>query len=119
MGWTYNMASIFFNFGTDGATAGEKIYYFDNVAFNTPLNLNDYQDVTFKVFPNPTQNTWNIQVKEVLSKVTLYDILGKELVSIQPNQLEVKIDASKLPQGLYFAKIETTNTKQTLRLLKN
>ena len=30
---TYNKLSIFFNFGTDGATAGEKIYYFDDIAF--------------------------------------------------------------------------------------
>ncbi|WP_373522807.1 T9SS type A sorting domain-containing protein [Aquiflexum sp.] len=29
----YNKASIFFNFGTTGAQAGEKTYYFDNMAF--------------------------------------------------------------------------------------
>ncbi len=33
-GWIYNKASIFFNFGTDGATAGEKTYYFDDVFFS-------------------------------------------------------------------------------------
>jgi len=32
-GWVYNKASIFFNFGTDGATAGEQTYYFDDVLF--------------------------------------------------------------------------------------
>jgi len=31
--YTFNKASIFFNFGTDGATAGEKTYLWDNVAF--------------------------------------------------------------------------------------
>lgn len=36
-GWTYNMASIYFNFGTAGANAGEKTYYFDNVSFTNPL----------------------------------------------------------------------------------
>jgi hypothetical protein len=30
---TYSKASIFFNFGTDGATAGEKTYYWDDVEF--------------------------------------------------------------------------------------
>lgn len=30
---TYDKASIFFNFGTDGATAGAKTYYWDDVAF--------------------------------------------------------------------------------------
>jgi hypothetical protein len=32
---TYDMVSIFYNFGTDGATAGEKTYYCDNVMFDT------------------------------------------------------------------------------------
>jgi hypothetical protein len=31
--WIFDKASIFFNFGTDGATAGEKVYYFDDVTF--------------------------------------------------------------------------------------
>jgi hypothetical protein len=30
---TYNKVSIFFNFGVDGTTAGEKIYHFDDIAF--------------------------------------------------------------------------------------
>ena len=30
---TYNKISIFFNFGTDGATAGEKTYYWDDIKF--------------------------------------------------------------------------------------
>ncbi len=33
---TYDKASIFFNFGTDGATAGSKTYYWDNVEFLPP-----------------------------------------------------------------------------------
>jgi hypothetical protein len=31
--FTYNKASLFFNFGVTGATAGERIYYFDDVKF--------------------------------------------------------------------------------------
>ncbi|NEN22712.1 hypothetical protein G3O08_04230, partial [Cryomorpha ignava] len=31
---TYNKASIFFNFGTDGATAGSQTYYWDDVTFD-------------------------------------------------------------------------------------
>ena len=31
--YTFNLASIFFNFGTTGADAGEKIYYWDDVMF--------------------------------------------------------------------------------------
>jgi hypothetical protein len=35
--FSYNMASIFFNFGVPGSVAGEKIYYFDDVVFGTSL----------------------------------------------------------------------------------
>ncbi len=33
LAYTYNRASIFFNFGTTGAIAGERIYFFDDLAF--------------------------------------------------------------------------------------
>ncbi len=33
LAYAYNKASIFFNFGVTGATAGAKTYYFDDVAF--------------------------------------------------------------------------------------
>ncbi len=33
LAFVYDKASIFFNFGTTGAVAGEKTYYFDDVAF--------------------------------------------------------------------------------------
>ena len=33
LAFSFNKLSIFFNFGTTGATAGERIYYFDDVKF--------------------------------------------------------------------------------------
>ena len=35
---TYDLATIFFNFGTDGATAGAKTYYFDDMAWVSTAN---------------------------------------------------------------------------------
>ena len=40
LAYSYNKASIFFNFGINGATAGEKTYYFDDVKFGgAPVQL--------------------------------------------------------------------------------
>jgi Ig-like domain CHU_C associated len=35
LAYNFNKVSIFFNFGVTGATAGERIYYFDDVTFGT------------------------------------------------------------------------------------
>ena len=62
-GWIYNMASIFFNFGTEGAIAGEKIYYFDEVKFDTSSIGSTDEDETLlsvpsssiMIYPNPAE----------------------------------------------------------------
>jgi len=47
--FTYDKVSIFFNFGTDGATAGEQTYYFDDIMFFTPPPLDQIDlPVTFE-----------------------------------------------------------------------
>ena len=46
--YTYDMLSIFYNFGVDGATAGEQTYYCDDVEFGGESQTTFY-DVTFKV----------------------------------------------------------------------
>jgi beta-glucanase (GH16 family) len=60
--FTYDKLTIFFNFGTDGNTAGEKIYYWDDVTFiggssgggNSPFAATDFEPVggpyAFNVF---------------------------------------------------------------------
>ncbi len=50
LAYTFDKASIFFNFGVTGAAAGEKTYYFDNVIFGTGV-ATDYM-VTFSVNMN-------------------------------------------------------------------
>lgn len=62
----YQKCSIFFNFGTDGATAGEKTYYWDDVEFDggtvepKPLLASDVQD-NFENDGWATIDTWKFQ----------------------------------------------------------
>ncbi len=42
LSFSYNKASIFFNFGTTGAVAGERTYYFDDVKFGASSNYASY-----------------------------------------------------------------------------
>jgi hypothetical protein len=51
LAYSYNKASVFFNFGTNGATAGEKTYYFDDLQFVQGGGATSY-NVTFNVDMN-------------------------------------------------------------------
>ncbi|MCS4432746.1 T9SS type A sorting domain-containing protein [Aquiflexum gelatinilyticum] len=53
LAFNYNKASIFFNFGTTGAVAGEKTYYFDDMAFGAAVELKS-QVITFPAIASKT-----------------------------------------------------------------
>lgn len=55
--YTYNLLSIFFNYGVTGADAGEKTYYSDDVTFGDAVVV-DNSKVTFKVDMNDYEGTY-------------------------------------------------------------
>jgi hypothetical protein len=120
-GWAYNMASIFFNFGTDGPTAGEKTYYFDDVAFGTGFTsispLFEVEGVD--VFPNPAQTHWKISsTKAPIKQIELFDLQGKRLLFIKRITDHVIIHANEFADGVYIAKVHTDLGIKTLKLMK-
>ncbi|WP_431158918.1 T9SS type A sorting domain-containing protein [Winogradskyella poriferorum] len=94
--------------------------YIDNIYFhnNQVLSTDQFETAEFSVFPNPTNNDWNINGNSEITKLALFDILGKEVLSIAPNSNEVTIDATSFKTGVYFARIEGVNGTKTVKLIR-
>lgn len=94
--------------------------YIDNIYLhkNTTLNTSDLSLNQFKAYPNPTANTWNISSTSTITKVQVFDVLGKSVININPNNNATVIDATILPSGLYFARVEGDNGTKTIKLIK-
>jgi len=120
MGWTYNMASIFFNFGTAGAVAGEMTYYFDDVEFGPfALGLDDIEIDGFTVAPNPTKDQWTVSTANVSVKLMeVFDIQGRKVLSLEPNGSFAKIDASSFANGVYLLRTTTDLGMKSVLLIK-
>tara|TARA_R110002049_G_scaffold162031_1_gene327648 strand:+ start:2103 stop:4217 length:2115 start_codon:yes stop_codon:yes gene_type:complete len=100
---------------------GNGDFYFDNIYFskNLPLSINDFAKIAFRTYPNPTQDSWTVKTKNInMVSIKVYDILGKNVLSISPNASEAKIDGSSLRTGLYFAQVKTANGVSSLKLVK-
>ena len=96
--------------------------YFDNLYFhnNTVLGTDDFEISGLKTYPNPTQNSWTVKTGgSKISAVEVFDILGKNVLSVSPDSQEAKIDGSQLSKGIYLAKISSESGSKTLRLIKN
>ncbi len=95
-------------------------YIIDNITLGaTVLSIDDFELSSLKAYPNPTQDNWIVKSKnQKISSIQVYDILGKQVLSLTPDTSEATIDGSSLKAGLYFAKIKSDNSLQSIKLVK-
>jgi hypothetical protein len=85
-----------------------------------------FESVTFQsgrdfiISPNPASQTLNVYLPNGFenSKLTVFDVLGKEIFTVVLNKLHSSINISKWNSGIYLVRISTETTTQTKRFVK-
>ena len=74
----------------------------------------------FKVYPNPTQKTLNVEFPTSIQKarVAVYNVLGSLVLQTEMDQFNSKINTSAWNSGVYIMNISTSNFSQTKRIIK-
>ena len=95
--------------------------YYDNLyVHKNTLGINEFDNASFNVFPNPSRDSWTVKTKDIaMSSIQVFDVLGKSVMTITPNSSETVIDGSNLKTGLYFARITTNGNINTVKLIKD
>ena len=88
-----------------------------------PLSVSENNLENIFIYPNPVKDILNIQNVYLDSKISVFDILGKNYEINAINNFErnsISFDTSELEKGLYFLKLEYTDTRQskTFKLIK-
>jgi hypothetical protein len=129
--WTTNWGASAFPSGTgtqDGANipvglAGNYSVTFDRLSgqynFFQLLGTEDFEKYQLLVYPNPSSGIWNFSSNnENILSFQLNDSAGKKVATETVNNFNFSFDASKMPSGLYFGKIETTSASSFAKLVK-
>jgi hypothetical protein len=129
--WSTNWGSNTFPAGT-GAVDGQEIPVLAgtyNITFNrltgeynfATLSIADFKPSKAIVYPNPTNNIWNLSSNnnEVITNLQLIDVSGKIILNQNNASDTMSVDAASLTNGIYFAKIKTETGQQTIKLMKN
>ena len=80
--------------------------------------IDDFANEVFSIYPNPVQESLNIQSQDVIDTVEIFDILGKLVISEKPNTVSPSLNTSGLAPGSYLAKVTIGNASKTVKIIK-
>ncbi len=90
-----------------------------NITEGSTLSLDDVEnEAVFTYYPNPVKNTLTLNAQNNIENVTMYNMLGQEVLRAKPDALNSDLDMSDLANGTYFVKVTIANTTETIRVIK-
>ena len=74
----------------------------------------------FMISPNPASSTINVYLPKGFenAKLSVFDVLGKEIYHVELNSLHSTINITKWNSGVYLVRIATDTDSQTKRFVK-
>ncbi len=94
-----------------------KNYFIIGAAAGT----NETNEIQTKIFPNPAKNLMNIESKNDITSLQIFDIMGKEILSKIPEKLtqnlQINLSEILIPKGIYFIKIQSLEGFITQKLI--
>jgi hypothetical protein len=72
----------------------------------------------FSVYPNPVIDVLNLSYITAISKISVLNLLGQEVIALPVNVAQSKIDMSGLSSGTYLVKITIGDIVNTIKVIK-
>jgi hypothetical protein len=88
------------------------------VTVHYDLNTHAFTKTQITVYPNPADALVTVTGTSIIEHLTLFNLLGQEVISAAPNALTAQVDMSALQPGAYLVKVKTLHGSGVIKLLK-
>ncbi|MBO3117361.1 VCBS repeat-containing protein [Winogradskyella sp. DF17] len=90
-----------------------------NIVEGSALSINESNLGQFFYYPNPVSDILTLNsALDTIKEVTIFNMLGQQVMQLQPNALTSKLDMSNLQTGTYFVRVTSNNVIETTRVVK-
>ncbi len=80
--------------------------------------VEENQNLSFELYPNPSKNTVNIVSHELIRELVVFSMDGKIISSQKVNSKTTTLDISSFPKGNYVVKVATENAIGHSKIVK-
>jgi hypothetical protein len=95
--------------------------YYDNIYFYrapTSLGTEQFEKSNVKMYPNPVKNTLTIEANGSIDKVSIYNILGQEVMVSSPKANATTLQTNNLSKGVYVVKTDIEGSISISKIIK-
>ncbi|HLW31505.1 MAG TPA: T9SS type A sorting domain-containing protein, partial [Aequorivita sp.] len=82
------------------------------------LSVNNNTIEGFDFYPNPTHDVLNISAKKNIESVSLYNLLGQEVMATKVGATSSEINLSNLSAGTYLMEVTLDGETGTYKIMK-
>ncbi len=117
----YNVLTLMLGYNGANDASAEATFLFDDIQI--VANLSDGIDQTLNlddinIYPNPAKDVLTISSKnDSIKTIALFDVLGNQVIVLNPNSLNATIDVSDFASGIYIARISTPTATGSLKVI--
>lgn len=119
-----SMASFSFNFVTGAEPTHEGVILIDNVVVSlldssgNTLDLREIDTPKFVTYPNPLREVLYIKGSSKVDNVSIYDLMGRNVLKASPNKSDFNLDVSNLNKGVYMVDLKSAGKTTTIKVVK-
>ena len=82
------------------------------------LSVEDNVIQGFSLYPNPVNDRLHLTALDNIDELSVYNLLGQEVLRTQPKVLNTQVDMSNLPTGMYVVKVKVGQQLGSYRIVK-
>ena len=99
--------------------SGPATIYIDNFYFwKAPMSVSTFNTPKVRIYPNPTSGIVTIEANSVIESITVYNVLGQEMLSQKGNSASETLNISNFKSGVYLVKTTSNGKTATSRIVK-
>jgi hypothetical protein len=102
--------------GTSGGGGFGYGLYFDAKAVILGADEHTISGLTY--YPNPVQDRLHIDAQENIEKISVFNVLGQEVLSILPNTTRATVDTSTFAKGMYVVQVASNGATGSYKIIK-
>ncbi|MGO4818417.1 T9SS type A sorting domain-containing protein [Flavobacterium sp. W22_SRS_FP1] len=84
----------------------------------TTLGTTKFEISNVKMYPNPVKNNLTIEANSTIERVSVYNILGQEVLTTRPSANAATLQTSNLQKGIYIVKTEIDGKVSASKIIK-